>query len=165
MGNITKKYETKLETAKSENISAILDAKLEATSPERVTDYVAFGIENLEATIARINGAEAELKAIKAETQSQIDLIKTGTAQWMAESGVDSLQGDITSSMKATQPKAKEVLKITTNEDELINQGFFKTTLDKIAIKNAILDGQDIDGAEIEVTHQEPSLTLYKKRK
>ena len=83
----------------------------------------------------------------------------------MAESGVDSLQGDITSSMKVTQPKAKEVLKITTNEDELINQGFFKTTLDKTAIKNAILDGQDIDGAEIEVEHQEPSLTLYKKRK
>ena len=165
MANIQQAYTTKLETATDDsNIIAILDAKLEATSPERVVDYVSFGIDNLNATIARIKDAEAELKAIKAEAQNQIDLIKHGTAQWLEQSGIDSLKGDRVSSMKVTQPKAKEELKITTNEDTLINQGFFKTSVDKTAVKNAILDGADVEGAEIEVVHQEQSLTVYKKR-
>lgn len=161
---IEKRYETRLETANSENITAILDAKLEATSPERVTDYVAFGIENLEAKIERIKQAEAELKAIKAEVQEQIDTIKIGTAKWLSDSGVDSLNGDITSSMKINQPKPKENLVITTHESELINQGYFKTVLDKTAIKNAILNGVDVDGAEIEITHSEDTVTIYKRR-
>ena len=161
---LQQRYETRLETANREGIGAILDAKLDATSPERVADYIAFGIDNLQATIDRIKGAEAELKAIKAEAEAQIALIKSGASEWLSESGIDSLKGDIISSVKVTQPKAKEVLKITTNDDELINLGYFKTAVDKTAIKNALLDGVEIDGAELEVEHQEASLTVYKKR-
>jgi len=162
---IQTRYETKLETANHENIGAILDAKLEATSPERVADYIAFGIDGLLAKIDRIKGAEADLKAIKAEVEEQIDIIKRGASKWLSECGLDSLNGDIISSVKVVTPKATEELIITTDTDTLINQGYFKTALDKTAIKNAILDGKEIEGAHIEVTHNEPTLTIYKKRK
>lgn len=165
MSKLTKKYLTRLETTERDSIVAVLDAKLEATSSERVVDYVSLAVDNLEAKINRIKDAENELKELKAEAQQQIDIIKSGASQWLTESGVEKLDGDITSSMKVTQPKAKEELVITTDTDSLINQGFFKTAVDKTAIKNAILSGTDVDGASIEITHQEPSLTIYKKRK
>ncbi len=162
---LTKRYETKLETAKTENIDAILDAKLEVTSPEQLTDYVAFGLDNLEATKQRMKDAAAELKAMIGEVDNQIETVKIGTAEWLIETGITKLDGDIVSSMKAQEAKSGEVLKITTNEDELINQGYFKTSVDKTAIKKALLQGREIDGAELEVTHTEPSLTIYKKRR
>jgi hypothetical protein len=161
---LAKKYTTRLEATEAKDIVAVLEAKLEATSPERVVDYVALAVDNLEAQIARMKEAEEELKYLKADAQLQIDTIKTGTALWLTESGVDKLDGDIVSSMKITQPKAKEELVITTDSDSLINQGYFKTSLDKTAIKNAILDGVEVDGASIEVTHQTSTLTIYKKR-
>jgi len=163
--NLQQRYETKLETAKIENIGAILDAKLEATSPEQLTDYVAFGIDNLEATKQRMKDAEAELKAMRAEIDNQIEIVKTGVADWLMDTGITSLKGDRTSSMKVIEPKSGEVLKITTNEDALINQGYFKTSVDKTAIKKALLQGREVDGAELEVTHVESSLTIYKKRR
>ena len=161
---LTRKYETKLETSNIENIGAVLDAKLEATSPEQLTDYVAFGIDNLEATIQRMKDAETELKVMRAEIENQIEVIKIGTSKWLSDTGITNLHGDIVSSMKVTQPKEKTELVITTDEDSLINQGYFKTVLDKTAIKNSILDGTEIDGAELKVTHQQESLTIYKKR-
>jgi len=65
--------------------------------------------------------------------------------------------------MKVTNPKSKEEL-IVINEESLINAGYFKQVLDKTAVKNAILAGDIIEGATIEVTHQEDSLTIYKKK-
>jgi len=164
MSKITKKYTTRLETVESKDIVAVLDAKLLATSPERVVDYVSLAIDNLEAQIARMKDAETELKYLKEDAQSQIDTIKGGTAKWLTETGITKLDGDIVSSMKITQPKAKEELIITTDSDSLISQGYFKTAVDKTMIKNAILDGTDVDGASIEIVHQEPTLTIYKKR-
>ena len=164
MSKIVKKYTTRLETVRRDDVAAVLDAKLEATSSQRVVDYVSLAIENLEAQIARMKDAEEELKALKWDAQCQIDLIKSGASQWLSECGLEKLDGDITSSIKVTQPKPKEELIITTDSDSLINQGFFKTQLDKTAIKNAILDGKEVEGAKIEVTHQEPTLTVYRKK-
>lgn len=163
MSKITKAYETKLETAQANSIKPILDAKLEATSPERVTDYVAFALDNLDAQIKRMKDAKAELDTLIAMNEQQKQMIKNSTAEWLEESGVDGLSGDRTSSMKITQPKAKEVL-VVDNEEELINQGFLKMQLDKTAVKEAILNGAKIEGAHIEVEHQQPTLTVYKRR-
>jgi len=162
---LQQRYETKLETAKIENIGAILDAKLEATSPEQLTDYVAFGLDNLEATKQRMKDAIVELKSMIAEVDSQVETVKTGAAEWLTDTGITKLDGDIVSSMKVQEAKSGEVLKITTNEAALINQGYFKTSVDKTAIKKALLQGREIDGAELEMTHFEASLTVYKKRK
>ena len=164
MSKITKAYETRLETADGANIVAILDAKLEATSPNRVTDYVAFALDNLDSQIERMKDAKKELDYLVKMAESQKDIIKAGTSVWLAESGLDKLDGDIVSSMKIVSPKAKETVKVI-NEESLINQGYFKTTLDKTAVKQAILDGVEVEGAEIEVEHQSDTLTVYKKKK
>jgi hypothetical protein len=37
-------------------------------------------------------------------------------------------------------------------------------TLDKTALKNAILDGKNVEGSYIEVTHSEDSIRLNKSR-
>jgi len=161
--NITERFETKLETAEQNNIVAILDAKLEATSPERVVDYVSFGIDNLTSRIARMKEAKKELDELIKLDEAQVDTIKHGASEWLSETGIDSLKGDRVSSMKITTPKAKEDL-VVTDELALINKGYFKTVLDKTAVKKAIQDGIEVDGANIEVTHQSETLTVYKKR-
>ena len=160
---ITKRYETKLETAEPQNILAILDAKLEATNPERVVDYVAFGIDNLNATIDRMKEAKKELDNYIKDAQSQIDIVKSGTAEWMEQSGVESLTGDRVSSMKITTPKETTELKVT-DEEALINQGYFKSVLNKTEVKKALQNGCFIEGAELEITHNSDTLTVYKKR-
>ena len=165
MSKITKQYSTSLEIAKPSEVSAVLDAKLDATSSQSLTDYVGLTLDNLEAKIERVAQAEKDLKALKVETQQQIDIIKSGVANWLSECGVEKLDGDIVSSMKLTHPKASEELVITTDTDTLINMGYFKTTIDKTAIKKDILSGVDVDGAKIEVTHKEDSITVFKKRK
>lgn len=163
MSKITKRYETRLETLTGTEIIAVLDAKLAATSPERVVDYVGLAIDNLNATIERFDNAAKDLKALKDEAKQQIDIIKAGTAIWMSESGVDSLSGDIVSSMKIVSPAPLKKL-VVTNEEALINLGYFVTKLDSTAVKKALENGEDIDGAEISVTHREDSVTVYKKR-
>ena len=160
---IVKRYETKLETAEPQNIVAILDAKLEATSPERVVDYVGFGLDNLNATIDRMKEAKKELDNYIKDAQSQIDIVKSGTAEWMEQSGVESLTGDRVSSMKITTPKETTELKVT-DEEALINQGYFKSVLNKTEVKKALQNGCFIEGAELEITHNSDTLTVYKKR-
>jgi len=162
---IATRYDTRLQTDSIENISATLDSKLASSAPERVVDYVALSLDNLDATIARMKDAQSELKAMIAEIENQKEIIKTGTAKWLTDTGITNLKGDLVSSMKVQEAKSGEVLKITTDENSLINQGYFKTSLDKTAIKKALLSGVEIDGAELEVTHIEPSLTVYKKRR
>jgi len=160
---LTQRYETRLETDEIENISATLDAKLEATSPERLVDYISLSIDNLEARKARMKEAKKELDFLIKQDEAQIAIIKAGSSKWLSETGINTLKGDIVSSIKVAQPKEKENL-IVINEENLINLGYFKTTLDKTAVKNAIKDGVEIEGAEIEIVHQEQSLTVYKKK-
>ena len=163
MGKIQKTYETKLETAKSENIGAILDAKLEATSPERLVDYVSFALDNVDTQLARYKDYKKELDQLIKIAESQKELIKIETSKWLSDTGITNLKGDLVSSMKVTKPKEEVELKIL-NEESLINQGFFKTTVDKTAVKNALLNDENVEGAELEITHLEDSLTVYKKK-
>ena len=164
MSKLMKRYETKLETANASEIVAILDMKLNATSPERVADYISFGLDNLKSVEERIDDAIANLKQVKEDAKSQADIIKIGVAKWLNESGVEKLLGDIVSSVKVKQPPLKIELKVT-NEEALINAGYFKTVLDKTAVKKAIQNGVDVEGANIETTHLEDSITVYRRKK
>lgn len=163
MAKIQSRYETKLETADSTNIIAILDAKLEATSPEGVVDYVSFAIDNLDSQVQRMKAAIAELQGLCKVAEKQKELIKVGGALWLSQSGIDKLSGDIVSSMSIYTPKSKENL-IIHNEEALINQGYFKTVVDKTAVKQAILNGVEVEGAEIEVIHEGDTLKINKRR-
>jgi len=162
---LNQNYTTKLESADtSENISAILNAKLEATSPQRVVDYVSLSIDNIDSSIERMKEAQKELSAMIKSAENQKEIIKVGSAEWLTDAGVDKLDGDIVSSISTYYKKPKETLKVL-NEESLINQGFFKTVVDKTAAKNAILDGVSVDGAEIEIVHEMKTLKINKRRK
>lgn len=158
-------YTTKLETVQEkEEISAILDAKLEATSPYQVVDYVSLAADNIEDAIKRIDEGIKELKAIKDAAKAQLEIIKEGTAEWLEEAGVDKLNGDIVSSISVSERKPKEEV-VVTDEEAAINAGYFKTVVDKTSVKKALLDDEIIDFAHIDVTHLENSLRINKRRK
>lgn len=163
MGKLTETYETKLQTARPEEIAAILDAKLEATSSQGVADYIGQANDNIADAIARTEKAETVLKAIRTEAEKQLEIIKEGSAAWLLDCGVEKLSGDVVSSVSVSKRAAKEELVIT-DEEHLINIGYFKTTLDKTAVKNAIKEGEEIEGAHIEVTHLPESTRINRRR-
>lgn len=164
MSKIEKRIETRLETAPIHEVGAVLDMKLGETSPEGVADYIGLSVQNLDDRLLRIKEAEAQIKSLKSELTSQIETIKIGSAKWLEESGIDKLQGMYVSSVSVSKSKPKEDVKII-NEESLINQGYFKTSVDKTAVKNAIINGVDVDGATIEVTHIENKVRINKRKK
>jgi Siphovirus Gp157 len=154
---------TKLETAQREDIAPILDKKAMEQGATQAVDYVGFALENIENSIERIDSAIKELQAIKKEAQAQMELIKIGVSDWLTSNGVEKLQGDRISSISVFYKKETSELVID-NEEAVINSGFFKMTIDKTASKQALLNGIDVEGAHIEITHNEPSIRLNKKR-
>lgn len=164
MSKIETRKETRLETAPIHEIGAVLDFKLQSASPEIVADYIALSIQNLDDKLTRIKEAESQMKSLKSEIALQIETIKNGSAKWLHECGINKLQGIYVSSISISSTKPKETLKVI-NEDSLINQGYFKTTVDLTAVKNAIKDGVNVEGAEIEVIHCEDSLRVNQRKK
>ena len=65
----------------------------------------------------------------------------------------------ITVTEKAT---SKEL--IISDEESLINSGYFIMTIDKTAVKNALIDGIKLDGARLEITHNEDSIRVNKRK-
>ena len=164
MSKLELRKETRLETAPLHEISAVLDFKLNETSPEGVADYIGLTLQNIDDRLERIKDAELQLKSLKLELTSQIENIKIGSANWLSESGIDKLSGLYVSSVSILKSKPKEEVKVL-NEESLINQGYFKTVLDKTAVKNAILDGATIEGAEIEIIYMEDKIRVNERRK
>ena len=164
MSKIELRKETRLETAPMHEIEATLDFKLAETSPEGVADYIGLTLQNIDDRLARIKEAEAQIKSLKSELVAQQETIKVGSAKWLAESGIDKLQGIYVSSISISSSKPKNELKVI-NEESLINQGYFKTVLDKTAVKNAILDGVEIEGAEIEIIYEEDKIRVNSRKK
>jgi hypothetical protein len=79
---IEKNYTTSLELLNA-SVAAILDAKLAATSPQSVADYIAFSLDNLDANIDRAKQAKKELDEYIKHQQSVIDTIKQDSAKWL----------------------------------------------------------------------------------
>ena len=154
---------TRLETADKDEISAILDHKLEEVGAHGVADYAALAVDSIASRIDEIKRAEAELKSLKTALTEQSSLIKVGIAEWLSDTGIDKLQGNIVSSISVSKVKPTETLVID-NEEAVINQGHFKTVIDKTLVKNLILNGIEVEGAAIEVTHNEDSLRVNKRK-
>ena len=64
MANIQRSYETKLESADKNHVIAILDAKLEATSPERTADYVSLALDNIDSAIKRMKDGKDTISTL-----------------------------------------------------------------------------------------------------
>lgn len=154
---------TRLETATIEEVEAILDHKLDEVGAHGVADYSALSIDNINNRIDEIKRAESDLKALKSALGEQVSIIKIGVSSWLSETGIDKLQGNIVSSISINKSKPTETL-IIDNEDAVINQGHFKTIIDKTLVRNLILNGIDVEGAQIEIIHNEDSLRINRRK-
>jgi hypothetical protein len=158
-----KTIQTKLETADRDEISAILDHKAMEVGAAQTTDYIGMAIENIESANNRIDQAIKELQSIKKDNISRIEIIKTGVSYWLSENGIEKLHGDRISSVSIYDKKPRHEL-IVTDEEAVINAGFFKMSVDKTAAKQAIIDGATFNGAHIETIQDEASIKINKKR-
>jgi hypothetical protein len=162
---IEKNYTTSLELLNS-SVAAILDAKLAATSPQSVADYIAFSLDNLDANIDRAKQAKKELDEYIKHQQSVIDTIKQDSAKWLSDVGVDKLEGMRISSVTTYQPAHEQKLVIH-NREYFEHLGLIKTSLDETKIKALINESaSDLSKyAEIEVTHKQPLIKVNGRKK
>lgn len=159
-----KTLQTRLETSSIDEVQAVLDRKVEEIGANGTADYVYRSISNIDSGIIRIDEAIKELQSIKKDMKSQQETIKIGTAKWLLNNGIDKIQGDIVSSLTVAEKTTTKEL-IIMNEESLINAGYFKMTVDTTAVKNALLDGVILEGAKLEITHNENVIKVNKRKK
>lgn len=158
-----KTIQTKLETSSIDEVVAILDRKVEEIGANGTADYVYRAINNIDSGLSRIKEAIAELKSIEKDMKEQKEIIKTGTSRWLSSNGVTKLQGDIVSSLTVSEKTSSYEL-IITNEESLINAGYFKMSVDETAAKNALLNDVKLEGAYLNVTHNEDTIKINKRK-
>lgn len=158
-----KTIQTKLETSSIDEVVAILDRKVEEIGANGTADYVYRAINNIDSGLSRIKEAIAELKSIEKDMKEQKEIIKTGTSRWLSSNGVTKLQGDIVSSLTVSE-KTSSCELIITNEESLINAGYFKMSVDETAVKNALLNDVKLEGAYLNVTHNEDTIRINKRK-
>lgn len=158
-----KTLQTKLETAPIQEIGAILDIKVGQVGASQTADYIGLAIENIDNSMARIDEAIKELHSIKKDIKSQQETIKIGASKWLSDNGIDKLQGDRISSVTVSHKKESIEVAIS-DEDACINAGYFKTVIDKTSLKNALVNGANIEGAALEVTYSEDTIRVNKRK-
>ena len=166
MSNIQKVYTTTLEAISgNDDVLAILDHKLAATSPERVADYIELATTNIADKIAKLKAYKAELSSIQKDEENRLEHIKEQCAVWLENEGVDKLEGLHVSSITINDTAPTVKLKVI-NESYWINLGYCKTTVDETAVKNFLLN-TDIDYSEfatLETVHNANKIKVNKKR-
>lgn len=164
MANIEKSYTTKLEAVSDrDDVQAILNSKLDATSPAQTVDYMALALDNIDNKVIDAKNAIKAIQEVIKHEEARKEHIKEQCAEWLEDTGLDKLEGMIVSSVTINKTAAKENL-IVMDEDALINQGYFKTVLDKTAVKKALQDGKEVEGAKLEVIHVANKIKVNKKR-
>jgi len=159
---LQKAYTTTLESSNIETIKGVLEAKIASTSPQSTADYIAFACDNLNSNIDRAKQAKRDLDNYIKQNNAQVELIKEVGAEWLAEAGIDKLEGMRVSSISINKPKPS--YEVTVTDASLIKTKFWKSTVDKTALKNAILDGEECEGAEITSTVKEATLRINKRK-
>jgi len=159
---LLKQYITALENAELGEISVILDSKAEKVGANATADYIGFSISNLESGIARIEDNIKLMQEIRSRAKDQIETIKMGTSKWLLENGVEKIEGDIISSITVMEKVPTQ--KVIIEDEKLIDVSYCKLVADTTLIKKAINEGIEVLGARLEVTHNEPSTRLNKKK-
>jgi hypothetical protein len=159
---LLKTYTTALEDAEVGEISVILNSKAEKAGSHATCDYIGFAIGNLEAGIERIDSQIKLMQEIKARAKEQIEVIKIGASNWLSDNGVDRIEGDVVSSVTIFEKVPTQ--KVIIEDEKLIDVSYCKLVADTTLIKQAINEGVEVKGARLEVTHNEPSIRLNKKK-
>ena len=164
MSNIQLSYTTKLEAVSDrDDVQAILNNKLESTSPAQTVDYMALALDHIDSKIADAKSAVKAIQEVIKHEEARKEHIKEECAVWLEDTGLDKLDGMIVSSVSINKTKAKENL-IVTDEEALINGGYFKTVIDTSKAKKDLLEGKEVEGARIEVIHVANKIKVNKKR-
>jgi hypothetical protein len=158
-----KTLQTKLETAERESIALILNDKAMTVGANATVDYIGLAIDNISSQKERIKQAIIELREVQKSLEFQEDIIKIGVSEWMSDNGIEKLNGDRISSITILDKKETQELVID-NEEAVVNAGYFKMVIDKTSAKQAVQEGANIEGCHIEITYNEPSIKLNKKR-
>lgn len=159
---LLKQYTTALEECELGEISGLLNRKAELVGANATADYVGFAIQNIEGAVERIETQIKLMQEIRSRAKEQIDLIKIGVAQWLGENGVDKLQGDIISSISVFDKAPTQ--DVIVDDEQALDVSYFKLVPDKTAIKKAINEGIEVKGARIDITHNEPSVKVNRKK-
>jgi hypothetical protein len=125
-------------------------------------DYIGRSLDNIDNSKERVAQAIKELQAIKKQFENQEEVIKVGVAKWLGDNGIDRIEGDLVSSI-TTYEKASSHEVIIDNEAD-IDVVYCKLVPDKTKIKQAILDGEIVNGASLMTTHNEQSVKLNRKK-
>jgi len=159
---LLKQYVTALENGEVGEIAVILNSKAEKAGANATADYISFAISNLEAGIERIDSQIKLMQEIKARAKEQIEVIKIGASNWLSDNGVDRIEGDVVSSITVLEKVPTQ--KVIIDDEKEIDVSYCRLIPDIALIKQAINEGQEVKGARLEVTHNEPSIRLNKKK-
>jgi hypothetical protein len=160
--SLLKTYVTALEECDVSQIQDILNRKVGIVGANATADYIARAFDNLNSTKQRLKDYKAEIAMAEKSIDNQEEMIKCEVAKWLNDNGVDRLEGDIVSSITTFEKAPTN--EVIIEDEKLLDVTFFKLTVDKTAIKNALLNGEILAGARLETTHNEPSIKLNRKR-
>ena len=160
---IAKTYTTKLEqVSNDDSVIAILDAKLEATSPAQTVDYMGLALDNVSRKVAEAKQAIKAIQDIIKHEEAREEHIKEQCAEWLEGTGLDKLDGMIVSSVTINKTEPKQEVIIT--EAASVATKFWKSSIDKTAVKQALQNGEEVEGATLETTHVANKIKINKKR-
>ncbi len=126
-----------------DELKSILESEKDFT---RKADYIGFSIAGIDSKVASLDEEIKELQELKQKLKSAKDIALTTAAEVFLSYGIDKLEGAGISSITVTKPatKIKSNLSIS-NEDALIQAGFYKKVLDTEAVAAALQsDGDSI---------------------
>lgn len=152
----------RLTVCDANDMFAVFESKAIAVGAKGMVDYVGFSIETLDNDIDMLKQAKAEIDMLLKAKVGQQEIIKIEFAKFLSANGVEKLNGERISSVKVS-PKAPTVKLVVEDEAALIDR-FGKVVLDEKALKDALSDGEEIEGARLSVTHNEDRVTIYKRK-
>jgi len=160
--SLQKTYVCALEECEQGEIINILNRKAEAVGSNATCDYIGRSLDNIQNTKERISQTIKELQEIKKRCEAQEEIVKIEVSKWLLENGVEKLEGDLISSITILEKAPTQ--KVIIDDEKLINVSYCKLVADTTLIKQAINEGAEVKGARLEVTHNESSIRLNKKK-
>ena len=160
---LEKQYKPALLEATADKMQDILERKAQDVKAAGLVDYVGFTVELLNDRIERLKIAKADITALIKASEGQQLIIKEQTAIFLEGNGISTLAGDVVSSVKVYTP-ATGYKFLMADKQKLIDSGYAKVVLDEKAVQADLKEGLTVDGAEMETTHKQPTITIYKRK-